>query len=106
MMRIKVWKSVDMNDRGVGYLGEGELLGPAPMSEVYTEEEFKENQKEYVRGICRELGVPEDGEFFEEKFKNIWSMIQSATYDFVSTLKIRMDSGEIVYRCQVWWEEV
>ena len=78
-MRVKVW-----NGDQSKYLGEGTLLGTAT---VYF---FPDKD-----GIIHSLKNA------EEKPKDIpgEDIIKSA-----NNPKIELDTGEIVYGCQVWWE--
>ena len=94
MTRVKVWRDQDH------YLGEGELIGWAPMTEVYPEEEYKKNYFDFLR---RFTGADVPDEFLEEKWQQ---SIKLQPYSEQKTPKIILDNGEIVYGCQIWWEEI
>lgn len=103
-MRVKVWKFVDKRDPEKGCLGEGEHLGCVPMTEVYTEEEYKERKKAWMQKVLESMGMPHEGVVFEEMFENMWKRkVFFQPFSEQTTPKIRLDSGEIVYGCQVWW---
>lgn len=99
-MRVKVWKSKKE------YLGEGEFLGCVPMTEVSSEDEYKANLKDFQKRILNALGaLPKDLiDTFERKFEEMWGM--SEPYGKMTTPKIWLDNGKIVYGCQIWWEAI
>ena len=106
-MRVNVWKYIDRNNPKAGFLGEGEFLGCVLITEVYSEEEYKQRKKEYISRVLKQMGMPEEGAFFEETFERIWQREMSLQpYNEQTTPKIRLDSGEIVYGCQIWWKEI
>lgn len=99
--RVKVWEWVDPNDPEAGYLGEGEFMGNVPLSEVISEEEQKENFKAFC---LRTLDILESDE--DVLMEEVNRMFAEMNYSERTTPKIRLDSGKIVYGCQIWWEAI
>jgi len=53
------------------------------------------------------MGMPHEGLLFEETFEKHWEReISFQPYNKQTTPKIRLDSGEIVYGCQIWWKSI
>ena len=106
-MRVKVWEYIDKRNPDAGYLGEGEFLGCVPMTEVHTEEEYKQRKKDWLRKVLRAIGMPYEGLLFEQNFEKHWKRAMVAIpYEKQTTPKIKLDSGKIVYGCQIWWKEI
>lgn len=102
MTRVKVWETVDPNDPDAGYLGEGVLLGCVPIAEVYPIEEQKRVFLEFLRKDTPSLFSDE-----EEEAETLALIDQSFEQRRGRTTpKIRLDSGKIVYGCEVWWEAI
>ncbi len=93
-MRIRVWK--DPKKEPVM----GELVGHTPLSELITLEEYLETRKLLFRDLFKDSK--------DKDFELMWKMAQTEmrrSYVKVTTPKIVLDDGEIVYGCGVWWEE-
>lgn len=102
MMRVKVWETVDPNDPDVGYLGEGVLLDWVPITEVYPIEEQKREFLEFLRKDTPSL-FSDEAEEAETKalVDQLFERKRERT-----TPQIRLDSGKIVYGCEVWWKAI
>jgi len=106
MTRVKVWKYINAQNPDEGYIGEGEFVGHVPMSKVMTKEEYKEAKKKFIANMLRQLCMPDKGLLFEQTFAKHWKREQEVhPFEKATTPKIVLDSGEVVYGCQVWWKQ-
>jgi hypothetical protein len=95
--RVKVWRNKDE------FLGYGTLLGCVPISEFRSLEDFKKGVKEFLFKIRKV--TPETLTEEEKRFEEHWiELEQDKDYLNKTTPKIRLDNGQIVYGCQIWWE--
>lgn len=106
-MRVKVWKYVNVQNPDEGYIGEGEFIGHVPMSEVITKEEAKKRFKSFLSSVLKQIGMPHEGAYFDATFEKNWARKEEESpYEKQTTPKIILDSGEVVYGCQIWWQAI
>lgn len=106
-MRVKVWRYINQQNPDEGYIGEGEFVGHAPISEVITKEQYKKSFKEFFRSVLKQMGMPHEGVIFEQTFEKHWTRkYEDFPFEEHTTPKIVLDSGEIVYGFQVWWNPI
>lgn len=105
--RVKVWKFINQKNPDEGYIGEGKLVGHVQMTEVMTKKEYKEAKRKFVSNVLKQMGMPDKGLIFEGYFKKHWKREQEIQpFEKQTTPKIILDSGEVVYGCQVWWKAI
>jgi len=87
-MRVKVWKFVTRPENDFGrdevYLGEGELIGEIPLLEICSKEEYIQQFK----SLMDRFKIPISQEQLDKLF---------LYYEKLTTPKIVLDTGEVVY---------
>jgi len=101
--RVKVWKDKDH------YLGEGNLVGSATMFEAYSSI-YKVNTDEEVVDLLinnmKHFMAPMISDRIPTELWEIFRKEQLSHLHLNKTPKIILDTGETVYGCQIWWDDV
>ena len=103
MTRVKVWVDAETP------LGEGELVGKVPLVDayevIYKTIDVNILQEKYclnIIAVAANHGIlPPPPDKLPKIMKKMLNNFNLAT-----TPKIVLDTGEVVYGCQIWWKEV